>query len=75
MPIRQQLFLLVKLGKNVGYAYRARAVEAIRLYRTLEQQQVLVARSTKDKNDVVHNNKNQLGTVQHVQQKNSHKNM
>jgi hypothetical protein len=35
MPIRQ--FLLLKLSKNLGYAYRARSVEAIRLCRNLEQ--------------------------------------
>ena len=35
MPISQ--FLLTKQGKDVGYAYRARSVEAIRLYRKLEQ--------------------------------------
>ena len=35
MPIRQ--FLLVKQGKELGYGYRARSVEAIHICRKLEQ--------------------------------------
>lgn len=61
MPIRQ--FLLIKLGKDVGYAYRARAVEAIHLYRKLEQE--LVTRyGFKDDTSNVHNLR--PGTVQNV---------
>lgn len=38
MPIRP--FLLAKQAKGVGYPYRARSVEAIRLCRNLEQELV-----------------------------------
>jgi len=44
-------FLLAKKSKDVGYAYRARSVEAIRLCRTLEQE--LVTRN-EFKGDVHH---------------------
>jgi hypothetical protein len=71
MPIRiRQLFPLVKLGKNICSAYRARLVEAIRLCKKLEKDSDSVAGygSTKD-DDGVHNhnhNHNQPGTVQDV---------
>jgi hypothetical protein len=39
MPIRPFL-LLARLAKGVGYGYRARSVEAIRLSKALEQELV-----------------------------------
>lgn len=51
-----QLFLLVKLGKNICYAYRARSVEAIRLCKKLEQDPI-ARYGTKG---------NQPGTIQDV---------
>jgi len=60
MPNRR-LFFLVKLGKNICYAYRARSVEAIRLFKRMERD--LVARyGTKDDVHVNH----RPGTVQGV---------
>jgi len=60
MPIHR-LFLLVKLGKNVCYAYRARSVEAIYLCKKLEQDPV-ARYGTKDNVQANH----QPGTVQDV---------
>ena len=60
MPIRR-LVLLVKLGKNTCYAYRARSVEAIHLCKKLEQDPV-ARYGTKDN---VHDN-HQPGTAQDV---------
>ena len=50
MLLRQ--FLLVKLGRHLCYAYRARSVEAIRLCRALEQD--LVTRYGTSTKDYVH---------------------
>ena len=61
MPLRA--FLLYKQGRYHGHAYEARAVEAIRLYRKLEQE--LVTRyGFKDDVHGVHNL--QSGIVQNV---------
>ena len=61
MPIRQSL--LIRQGKDIGYAYRARSVEAIRLYVKLERE--LVTKYVfKDNVHDVHNF--QPDTVQNV---------
>lgn len=61
MPLRQ--FLLVKQGKNIGYAYRSRSIEAIRLYRKLEQE-LVTSHGIKDDFHGVHNL--QPGTIQNA---------
>jgi len=73
MAIRiRQLLPLVKLGKNICYAYRARSVEAIRLCEKLEQDLDSDSDSDSDsvarygtKDDGVHNH-NPSRTVQDV---------
>jgi len=72
MPIRQ-LFRLVKLGKNICYAYRARSVEAIHLYKKLAQD--LVPRCGPTKDDVRDMHRFQPETGQNddfLQSKNTH---
>lgn len=62
MPIRP--FLLVRQAKRVGYAYRARSVEAIRLCRKMEQD--LGARYGGFKDGVHHGPNRQPRTVQNI---------
>ena len=61
MSIRQ--YLLSRQGKNVGYAYRARSVEALRLHRKLEQE-LVIRYGFKDDTSNVHNLR--PGPVQNV---------